>query len=171
VGAFVIVVLDPEGGALHGLLEAVELSPLEELSQDRLPEPFDLAQRHGMVGTRTDMLDAVLFHLFFETGLAPPVGVLPPVVGEHLLGNAVLGDAATVGLQYVGGCLAAVQSQGGDIPAVIVHEADQVGVATRQTKGHDVALPQLVGTGAFEESGLGRILLRLAFGLVDQPLF
>jgi len=124
-----------------------------------------------MVGTGTDMLDAVLFHLLFETGFAPPVGVLSPVVGEHLFGNAVLGDAAPVGLQHVGGCLAAVQSQGGDIPAVVIHEADQVGVAPGQPEGHDVALPQLVGAGSLEESGLGGILLRLAFGFVYQPLF
>ncbi len=170
VGTLVIIVLDPKGGALHSLLEAVELSPLEKLPQNRFPEPFDLAQGHGVVGTGTDMLDAVLFHLPFETGLAAPVRVLAAVVGEHLFGNAVLGDTAPVGLQYVGGCLAAVQSQGGDVPAVVVHEADQVSVAACQPEGHDVALPQLVGTGPFEKPGLGGILQRLALGLVYQPL-
>jgi hypothetical protein len=170
VGAFVIVVLHPEGGALHRLLEAVELSPLEELAQDRFPETLDLAQGHGMVRTRADVLDAVLFHLPFETRLAPPVRVLPAVVGEHLLGHAILGNTAPVGLQHVGRRLAAVQPQAGDIPTVIVHEADQVGVATRQPEGHDVALPQLVGTGALEEPGFGRVLHRLALGFVHQPL-
>ena len=112
-----------------------------------------------MVGTGTDVLDAVLFHLPFEAGLAPPVRVLPAIVGEHLFGHTVLGNAAPVGLQHVGGRLAAIQPQGGNVAAVVVHEADQVGVATRQPEGHDVALPQLVGTGAFEEPGLGWILL------------
>jgi hypothetical protein len=170
VRAFVIVVLDPEGGTFHSLLEAVELGTLEKFPQDRFPETFDLAQRHGMVGAGTDVLDTVFFHLPFETGFATPVGVLAPVVGEHLFGNTVFGNATPVGLQDVGRRLAAVQPQGGDIPAVIVHEADQVGVATRQPEGHDVALPQLVGTGSFEESGFGRILLWLALYLVDQPL-
>jgi hypothetical protein len=124
-----------------------------------------------MVGTGTDVLDAVLFHLSLEAGLATPVGVLAPVVREHLFGNAVLGNAATVGLQHMGRCLAAVQLQGSDVAAVVIHKADQVGVAPGQPEGHDIALPQLVGTGAFEEPGLGWILFRLAFGLVYQPLF
>jgi hypothetical protein len=123
-----------------------------------------------MVGAGTDVLYAVFFHLFFETGLAAPVGVLATVVGEHLSGNAILGNTAAVGLQHVFGRLAAVQPQGNDIPAVIVHEADQVGVAAGQAEGHDVALPQLVGTGAFEKPGLGWILRRLALGLVYQSL-
>jgi hypothetical protein len=123
-----------------------------------------------MVGTGTNVLDVVFFHLLFETGLAPPVRILPAVVREHLFGNAVLGNTSPVGLQHVGGGLAAVQPQRSDIPAVIVYEADQVGVATRQPEGHDVALPQLVGTGSFEKPGFGGIFLRLSLGLVDQPL-
>jgi hypothetical protein len=170
VGASVIIVFYPEGRPLHRLLEAVELGPLEELVLNRLPETLDLAQGHRMVGTGTDMLDAVLFHLFFETGLAAPVGVLTSIVGEHLFGNTILGNATAVALQHVGGRLAAIQPHSGDIPAVVVHEADQVGVATGQPEGHDVALPQLVGTRSFEEPWLGRILLRLALGFVDQPL-
>lgn len=116
------------------------------------------------------MLDTVLFHLPLETGLAAPVRVLAAVVGEHLPGNAVLGNATTVGLQHVGRRLAAVQPQGDDIPAVVIYEADQVGVAPGQPEGHDVTLPQLVGTGAFEKPGLGWILYRLALGLGYQPL-
>jgi hypothetical protein len=34
VGAFVVVIFDPECGSLHRLLEAVELGALEELAQD-----------------------------------------------------------------------------------------------------------------------------------------
>ena len=170
VGTLVIVILDPKGGALDGLLEAVELGALEEFPQDRFPEPFDLAQRHGVVGAGADVTHAIFLHLPLKTGLAPPVRVLSAVVGEHLFGNAILGDTAAVGLQHVGRRLAAVQTQAGDVAAVIVHEANKIGVATRQTEGHDVALPQLVGTGAFEEPGLGRIFDRFAPGLVYQPL-
>ena len=171
VGALVIVILNPEGGAFHCLLEAVELGPLKEFPQDRFPEPFDFAQRHGVVGTGADVTHAIFFHLPLKTRLAPPVRVLAAVVSEHLLGHAILGDTAAVGLQHVGRRLAAVQPQAGDIPAVIIHEADQVGVATRQSEGHDVALPQLVGTGAFEEPGFGRVLDRFAPGFVDQSIF
>ena len=153
------------------MLEAVELGPLEELAQDRLPEAFDLAQRHRMVGTRTDMLDAILLHLPFEAGLTAPVGILAAVIGQHLFGNAVLGDTPAVGLQHVFGGLTAVQPQGGDVAAVVVHKADQVGVAPGQAEGHDIALPHLVGTGAFEKPRLGRVPDRFAFRLVHQPLF
>jgi hypothetical protein len=171
VRPFVIIIFDPEGTSLDGLLEAVELRPLEELSQDRLPEALDLAQRHGMVRTRTDMLDAVLLHLPLEARLPAPVRILAPVIGKHLFGDTVLGHTPAVGLQHVFCRLAAVQSQGDDVATVIVHEADQVGVATRQAEGHDVALPHLVGTGAFEKPGLGRVSYRFVFRLVHQPLF
>ena len=165
-----VIVFDPEGTPLHSLLEAVELSPLEELAQNRFPEALDFAQRHRVVGTGTDMLNAVLFHLPFEAGLASPVRVLPAVVGEHLFGNTILGNAAAICLQHMGGGLATIQAQAGNIPAVVVQKSDQVSVATRQAEGHDVALPQLVRTGAFEKSGLGWILHRLVLGLVYQPL-
>jgi peptidoglycan/xylan/chitin deacetylase (PgdA/CDA1 family) len=127
----VVVILDPEDSALNCLFEAVELGPLEELPQDRLPETLDLAQRHRVVGTGADVLDAVLFHLPFETGLTPPVRILATVVGKHLFGDAVFSHPPAVGLQDVFGRLAAVQSQGGDVAAVVVHEANQVGVASR----------------------------------------
>jgi hypothetical protein len=171
VWTLVVVVLDPEGGTRHGLLEAVELRPLEELAQDRFPEAFDLAQGHGMVRAGSDVLDTVFLHLPFEAGLTPPVGILAPVVREHLFGNAVLGNPPAVALQHVLRGLAAVQSQGGNVAAVVVHEADQVGVATGQAEGHDIALPHLIGTGAFEKPGFGRIPDRFAFRLFHQPLF
>jgi hypothetical protein len=75
-----------------------------------------------------------------------------------------------VRLQDLGGSLTTIQPQGGNVTAVVIHEADQVSVAPSQPERHDVALPQLVGTGPFEEPGLGWILYRLAFGLVYQPL-
>ena len=63
-----------------------------------------------------------------------------------------------------------IQSQAGNVTAVVIHEPDQVGVATRQPERHDVALPQLVGAGPFEEPRLGWILHRLASRRVHQPL-
>lgn len=65
---------------------------------------------------------------------------------------------------------ARVQPQAGNVTAVVIQEADQVGVSSRQSERHDVALPQMVGTGPFEEPGLGWIPHRLALGLVYQPL-
>jgi hypothetical protein len=94
----VVVILDPQRGALYRLLEAVKLRPLQKLRENRLPEPLDLAKRHRVVGTRADVSDPVLFHLLLEAGLAPPVGVLPAVVGKHLPRNPVVGHRPTVGL-------------------------------------------------------------------------
>jgi hypothetical protein len=108
VGPLVVVILDPQGGAFHGLLEAVKLRPLQELPQQRLPEPLDLAEGHRVVRPGPDMFDAVFLQLLLEAGLAPPVGVLPPVVGQHLLGHPVVGHRPAVGLKHVLGGLAAV---------------------------------------------------------------
>jgi hypothetical protein len=54
------------------------------------------------------MFDPVLLQLLLEAGLAPPVGVLPAVVGQHLLGNPVVGYCPAVGLEHVLCGLAAV---------------------------------------------------------------
>ena len=169
VRATVIVILDPKMGSLHRLIEAVELGTLEKFVLDRLPKSFYFPKRHRVMGTGADVLHTVFFHLPFEAGLAAPVRVLTSIVGEHLFGNTVLGNAAAIGLEHVGGRLAAIQPKGGNVTAVVIHEADQVGVAPRQPESHDIALPQLVGTGSFEEPGFGWILYRLALGLVYKP--
>jgi hypothetical protein len=169
VRALVVVVLDPKGGALHRLIEAAKLRPLQELSQDRLPEAFDLAKRHRVVGPGADMLDALFRELLLKARLPAPVGVLPPVVGQHLLGNPVFGHRPAVALEHVLRRLAAVKPQGGDVAAVVVDEADQVSVLAPQPEGHDVALSQLVRTGPLEEPRLARVLLRLRRPILNQP--
>jgi hypothetical protein len=170
MGPLVVVILDPQGGALHRLLEAVKLRSLQELPQQRLPEPLDLAEGHRVVRPGPDMFDAVFLQLLLEAGLAPPVGVLPPVVGQHLLGNPVLANPAAVGLKHVFSRLAAVQPQRGDVAAVVVDEADQVGVVATEADGQYVGLPELVRTGPLEETRLRWILLRLDRGLFHQAL-
>jgi len=130
VRPLVVVVLDPQRGARHRLLEAVKLRPLQKLPQHRLPEPLDLAQRHRVMRPGADVFNPVFRQLLLKAGLAPPVGVLPAIVGQHLLGNSVLSHRPPVGLQHVLGGLAAVQPQGRHVAAVIVDEADQVGVVT-----------------------------------------
>jgi hypothetical protein len=141
VGPLVVVILDPQPRTLHRLLEAVELRPLQELPQQRLPEPLDLAKGHRVVRPGADVPHPVLLQFLFEARLAPPVGVLPTVVSQHLLGDPVVGDSTTIGLQNVLGRLAAVQPECGDVAAVIVDEADQVGVVASQPHGQNVALP------------------------------
>jgi hypothetical protein len=108
VGPLVVVILDPQGGTLHRLLEAVKLRPLQELPQKRLPQALNLSKRHRVVRTGADMLDAVFLQLLLEAGLAPPVGVLPAVIGQNLLGDPVVGHRPPVGLEHMLRGLAAV---------------------------------------------------------------
>jgi len=170
VGPLVVVILDPDGGTLHRLLEAVKLRPLQKLPQQRLPEPLDLAERHRVVRTGTDVFDSLFLQLLLEAGLATPVGVLPAVVGQHLFGDPVVGHRSPVGLKHVLGRLAAVQSQDGDVAAVIIDKADQVGVVAPQPDGQDIALPKLVRPRPLEEPWLGWVFLGLDRGLLHQPL-
>jgi hypothetical protein len=108
VGPLVVVIFDPQGRALHRLLKAPKLRSLQELPQDRLPEPLDLAKGHRVVRPGADMFDAVFLQLLLEAGLAPPVGVLPAVVGQDLLGDPVVGHRPAVGLEHMLGGLASV---------------------------------------------------------------
>jgi hypothetical protein len=96
---FVVIVFDPISGSFYGLFEAVKLGTEKKLALDAFPETFDLAQSHGMMGTRPDMFDTILFHFPFKPGFTPPVGVLTSVVGKHLTGNTVFSDPPAVGLQ------------------------------------------------------------------------
>jgi hypothetical protein len=50
VRALVVIILNPQRRALHGLLKTVKLRPLQELPQQRLPEPLDLAEGHRVMG-------------------------------------------------------------------------------------------------------------------------
>ena len=86
----VVVVLHPEPNPFAGGLEAVKLRPHQELLPDRLPEAFDLAQGHRMMGPAFDVVNPILAQLRLEAGGAAPTGVLTALVGEHLFRHAVL---------------------------------------------------------------------------------
>jgi len=170
VRTFVIVVLHPPPHALLRLLEAVELRPFQKLLPDCFPEALDFAQRHGVVRLAAEMMHPVFGQFLLEARPPTPGGVLPAIVGEHLLGHPVLRDRRAIDLQNMVRRLAAKQSQPDHVPRVVIQERDQVGVATPQPEHEDVALPHLVGRRPLEEAGLGRIAARFAPGLLHQPL-
>jgi hypothetical protein len=168
VRAPVVVVLHPEPDPFAGRLEALELGPLEELLPDRLPEAFDLAQRHGVVRPALQVVHVVLLELGLKTGGAPPAGELPALVGEQLLGDPVLRHRPAIDLEHMLRRLAAEDVEPHDVAGVIVEEADQVSVLAAQTEGEDVGLPELVGRGALEGARRGGAARVLDLGLRKQ---
>ena len=169
VGPLVVVIFDPEPDPLPGRFETFELRPGQELLPDRLPEALDLAERHRVMGPGFEMSDAALLEFRLEAGRAPPAGVLPAVVGEHLLGRVVFAHGHPEDLQHVLGGLAAKDIRPHQIPGVIIQEADQIGIAAAQPKGEDIRLPHLVGRGPLEEAGTDQIAPR--FGRALNQVF
>ena len=165
----VVVVLHPVADALPRLRERLETGPHQELLLQRLPEPLDLAQRHRMLRPAPDMQHMIALEFLLELRLAPPTGVLPPVVGQHFLRRAVGRHRFAVDLHHVGARLAAEHPQAGDVPRVIIEEPDDVRRLPQDRKVRDVALPELVRRGPLEPP---RRRLRLPPGLrlvLGQP--
>jgi len=151
MGAFMVVVLQPEFDAFPGLLKTFELSPGQELTPDQSPKAFDLSQGHGMMRAALDVGHSIFLQLRFEPTHPTPVGVLPTVVGEHLLGRLILPGGHPIDLDHRMRRRTPEQIGPGDVSGVIVQVGDEVGVLSSQAEGEDVALPHLIRGGSFEE--------------------
>src|ERR1017187_10647169 len=123
-----------------------------------------------MMGLAAEVMPPVLLQLVLEAGLASPGGVLPTVVGEHLLGRAGLAHSGAIDLQHVLCRLAAKQIQPDEVARMVVDKTDQVRVLAAEPEREDVRLPHLVGRRALEEPGLGRILPWFLPGPLDELL-
>jgi hypothetical protein len=110
-----------------------------------------------MVRLAAEMMHPVFGQFLLKARPPTPGGVLPAIVGEHLLGHAVLRRRRAIDFQHVLRHLAAKQAQPDHVPRVVIEERDQVGVAPTQPEGEDVRLPHLVGRCPLEEARLGRI--------------
>jgi len=170
MGPPVVVVLHPQPNPLAGRLKTVELGAHQELLPDGLPEPLDLAQRHGMMRPALNVVNPILAQLRLKVRGPAPTGVLAALIGEHLFGHAVLCHRPAVHLQDVLRRLAVKHLQPHHITGVIVDKADQVGVLAAQPEGKDIGLPHLVGSGALEKARLGGITSGLGAGLLEQLL-
>jgi len=157
VRPLVIIIFDPEADSFSRRLETFELGPGKKLLPDGFPEPFDLSQGHGMMGSGFEVVGPIFLHLRLETSGAAPVDVLPPVVGEHFLGRLILPSRHPEDLQDVVGGVTAKQVRPDDEPGIIIHEPNDVGVFASQPEGEDIRLPHLVGSGPFKESRTGQI--------------
>jgi hypothetical protein len=163
VRPLVIIVFDPKPDALTRRIEAFELGTREELLPDRFPKALDLAERHRVLRPGFEVVRAVLFHLGLETGSAAPVHILAPVVSEHLFRWLILGRRHPEDLQYVLSRVTAEQIGAHHEAGVIIHEPDEIGVASSQPEGEDVRLPHLVGRGSLKETGPHQVTPRLGW--------
>ncbi len=146
----VVVVLHPPREALPRLFKRFETRLDEELVLERLPQPLDLPQCFGMLRRAADMVDVILPQFLLEGRFSAPTGVLPAVIGQHLLGLAVLAYRTPVDLQHILRCVAAVDPQPHDVPGVVIQEGDDVRHLPEDVVVRDVALPHLVRRGALE---------------------
>jgi hypothetical protein len=170
VRTLVIVEPHPLSHPLLRLFEGVKLGPREKLRPDRFPEPFDLAQRHRMMRLAAEVMDMVFGQFPFKPRLATPVGVLPAIIRQHLLGNAKLARRPPIHFQDVLRRLAAKQSQPHDVAGMIINETDQIRVLTANANGANVALPHLIRSRPLKVTRLGRVPSRLAPRLLHQLL-
>ena len=164
MGPPIVVILDPEFDPVSGRLKTLELGASQELPPDRRPKAFDLPQRHGVMGTALDVSDPVLLEFGLEPTDPSPVGILPTVIGEHLLGRLILSRGHPVDLDHRVRGGAAKQIGPGNEPGIVIQISNEVGVASPQPEGEDIALPHLVGRSPFEEAGPGHVPSRLAPG-------
>jgi hypothetical protein len=159
VRPLVVVILDPEFDPFAGGVEAVELRTGQELLPDAFPEPFDLAQRHGMLGTALEVGHPILFEFGLEAAGTAPGRVLAAIVSEHFLGRRELGRRHPINFDHRLRRRAAKQIRTHQETRVIIQEGDQIGVTTSEPEGEDVRLPHLIGRGPLEETGPGDIAL------------
>jgi hypothetical protein len=169
VRTLVIVVFDPELDALASHLEAVELGSGQELLPEARPEALDLAERHRMLRTALEVGYPVLLQLGFEATDATPSSILAAIVGQHFLGWLILAHSLPIDFDHRLRCWAAKQIGGRNEARVIIHEGNQVGVTSAQSKREDVTLPHLIGRGPLEETRTGHVPLLAELGLVHQP--
>jgi hypothetical protein len=90
VGTLMVVIADPVIEPLGGVGKGSEVSVFQELSPYGFPEPFNLAQGHGVMRGRANVRYALTLEYLLELGLATPGGELAAVVRQYLAGSAPL---------------------------------------------------------------------------------
>ena len=150
--SFVIVILHPPADPFPRLFERPESRLDQELLPDRLPEALYFPERLRMMRAAPEVVHPALGQFLLKGCLAAPVGVLPPVVRQHLLRRPVGTDPAAIHFQHVVRRLAPEHFQGRDVTGMVINKPDEVGVFAPELEGEDIALPHLVGRAALEKA-------------------
>ena len=66
------------------------------------------------------MVDVILLHLVLETRFPPPVGILPAIIRQHLLGRVIFGFGFAVHFQHMLAGMTAEQVTAHHIPGIII---------------------------------------------------
>jgi hypothetical protein len=138
----VIVIGNPISQPLACVCKGGKDGFLQKLLPDRLPEPLDLAQRHGMLRCASNVADPLALEYLLEACLTPPGSKLPAVVRQDLPRRAPLAHGSLDYLEHGLGCLLPEKPVPYDIARVIVDDPHQVDrVEALELEGKDVDLP------------------------------
>jgi hypothetical protein len=166
-----VVVVDEEREPPLAIRVVGEHRAREKLVPQRLPEPLDLPERLRMLWPALHVPDPVASQQLLEGRLTAPCGVLPSLVGEHLVGRPVPRQRALDRLEHELGALVVRERVSHQIARVVVHEADQVQpLVPSQQKREEVRLPHLIRRCSFESTRRLRSALLLRRARLDQPL-
>lgn len=158
--ALEVVAVDEECEPPHVVGEVREDGAAQKLVPQCLPEALHLPQCLGVLGTTAHVPDAVAPQYPLEIRLAPPGGVLRPVVGQNLLRRPEGGDAALEGFEHQLRALVVRRRVRNDEARVVVHEDRQVHpLMASEQKRENVRLPELIRRRALEAPH--RVLSRL----------
>jgi len=154
-------VLNEQSRSPLAVLEVGEHRAREELLPHRLPEALDLAAGLRVVRTALHVPDAMAPELFLEARLAPPGGVLAPLVGEDLARRPVVRYRSRQRFHHERAPLVMRHHQAHQVTRVIIQERRHVDpLVPAQQEREEVRLPELIGLGALE-SPLARLRFRL----------
>ena len=142
VGTLVIVIAYPVVQTLACVGEGGEDRILEELRPYGLPEPLDLAQGHGVMGSGTDMGNTLALENLLELRLPAPGRELAAVVRKYLPRSSPLAYGALDNLKDSLGSLPAEKPVADYIARAVVYDAHKIDrIHTLQLEGKNINLP------------------------------
>jgi hypothetical protein len=152
VRAKVVVVGEIVVKPLARFFESLRPRATPQFLLDRLPQPLALAHGLRVMRARHHVLDPLADEQLLKVALPAPRVVLPPLVGQHFLGLAKLGDPLEQRLAHELLALVEREAKAHHVPAVIIQEDGEEDALTvaGEHEARNVALPQIARVGALE---------------------